>query len=184
MTILEPMTTEKRNLRLTVRSRIATLTPEQRSEASHRIFSEVESLPSFARVRVIALFAALPDEPQTKEFIERWRDRKRIVLPRIEGSEMRFYDYTPDSMQSGSFGIDEPQGATPCATEDIEMMIMPGVAFTSNGCRMGRGKGFYDRYLSQAGFRAMTIGVCFKEQMVEQIPTEMHDKRVDMVISL
>lgn len=177
------MTTEKRNLRHIVRSRIATLSQSQRQQASQQIFSAVESLSAFAEAGVVALFASLPDEPQSQKFIEKWHGRKRIVLPRIEGDEMHFFDYAPEKMLAGEFGIAEPQGDISCAPEEIDLMVMPGVAFTSTGSRMGRGKGFYDRYLSLNGFRATTVGVCFKEQLVEQIPTETHDKPADYIIA-
>ena len=62
------------------------------------------------------------------------------------------------------------------------MMVVPGVAFTAAGERMGRGKGYYDRYLSREGFRAYSVGVCFGCQMCEELPTEPHDRRMDEVI--
>ena len=68
---------------------------------------------------------------------------------------MRFYDYDPASMNdSGSFGISEPEATALCRPEEIDFIIVPGVAFTAAGMRLGRGKGFYDKYLSQPGFRA------------------------------
>ena len=96
---------------------------------------------------------------------------------------MHFYDYSSDAMASGYFGINEPQGNTPCAPSDIDFMVVPGVAFTADGRRMGRGKGFYDRYLSQEGFRATTVGVCFREQIVDDLPSEPHDRSTNYVIA-
>ena len=173
---------EKREIRRIVRGRIAALTEQQRAEASERIFAAVEQLPSFESAEVIALFASLQDEPRTEAFIAAWHGRKRIVLPRIEGEVMHFYDYSPEAMQSGSFGIAEPQGAQACDPADIDLMIVPGVAFTAEGWRLGRGKGFYDRYLSQEGFRATTVGVCCAEQIVDSLPHEPHDKRIEKVV--
>ena len=71
----------------------------------------------------------------------------------------------------------------PCRAEDIDFMVVPGVAFAGDGRRLGRGKGYYDRYLSQEGFRAFCVGVCYACQSREDIPAEAHDKRVDAVIS-
>ena len=104
---------------------------------------------------MVALFASLKDEPLTAPALERWSRSKRIVLPRVEGDIMRFYDYDPASMNdSGSFGISEPEATALCRPEEIDFIIVPGVAFTAAGMRLGRGKGFYDKYLSQPGFRA------------------------------
>ena len=174
---------EKREIRVQVRHRIASLSEEQREQASHHIFEQVASLPDFVGARVVALFSSLPDEPCSQQFLQEWHGRKRIVLPRVEGDVMNFYDYSPKQMQSGAFGIDEPQGDTPCPPEDIELMVVPGVAFTLDGKRMGRGKGFYDKYLSQSGFLATTVGVCFAVQMVDNLPDEPHDQRVDIVVN-
>ena len=173
---------DKREIRRTIRGRITALTEQQRTEASERIFAALEQLSSFERAEIVALFASLPDEPRTEAFIASWHGRKRIVLPRIEGEVMHFYDYSPESMQSGAFGIAEPQGSQACDPADIDLMVVPGVAFTTEGWRLGRGKGFYDRYLSQKGFRATTIGVCFAEQIVDHLPHEPHDKRVEKVV--
>ena len=174
---------DKRDIRRTVRNRITLLSEQQRIEASQRIFAEVATLPAFERAKVVALFASLPDEPQSRQFIDEWYGRKRIVLPRCEGEVMNFYDYSPEVMQSGSFGINEPQGAESCQPSEIDFMVVPGVAFTADGRRLGRGKGFYDRYLSQNGFAAITVGVCFREQVVDEIPSEPHDRVVESVIA-
>lgn len=173
---------DKRELRTQIRNRIATLSDEQRDLASRSIFEQVERLDEFITADVVALYAALPDEPQSMPSIAKWSRDKRIVLPRVEGDVMRFYDYAPKQMQSGAFGINEPQGLTPCPPEEIELMVVPGVAFTPEGKRMGRGKGFYDKYLSQSDFCARTVGVCFREQVVNDIPTDHHDRCVDKVI--
>ena len=174
---------EKRQARAILRSRVAEIPFDERVRSSREIFAQVAALPSFQQAQVVALYAALPDEPQSGEFIAEWCGRKRIVLPRVEGEIMRFYDYSPEMMASGSFGIDEPQGECPCPAETIDFMVVPGVGFTAEGYRMGRGKGFYDRYLSQPDFRATTVGVCFKAQIMEELPLEPHDRVLDFVVA-
>ena len=156
------------------------LSSEQREELSARIFNEAERLPAFARAKVVALFASLKDEPLTAPALERWSRSKRIVLPRVEGDIMRFYDYDPASMNdSGSFGISEPEATALCRPEEIDFIIVPGVAFTAAGMRLGRGKGFYDKYLSQPGCRAFKAGVCYPHQVVEELPADPFDVPVD-----
>ena len=174
--------TDKRALRRAVRGEIAKLSPEERNSFSALIFDRIEHLPEVAEASVIALFASLPDEPQTAEFIERLSLSKRVVLPRIEGDEMEFYNIS-EGLCEGAFGIMEPIATTPIAPSAIDVMIVPGVAFTHEGARLGRGKGFYDKYLSHKDFRAYTIGVCYPCQIVDNIPTEKHDKTLDRVES-
>lgn len=160
------------------------LSSEQREELSARIFNEAERLPAFARAKVVALFASLKDEPLTAPTLERWSRFKRIVLPRVEGDIMRFYDYDPASMNdSGSFGISEPEATALCRPEEIDFIIVPGVAFTAAGMRLGRGKGFYDKYLSQPGFRGVKAGICYAHQLVGELPVEPHDVFMDYVVT-
>ena len=78
---------------------------------------------------------------------------------------------------------DEPQGATPCPPERIDLIVVPGTAFTRAGARMGRGRGYYDRYLSRPGFHARTVGVCYTHQLLDTLPVEPHDVPLDRVIA-
>ena len=177
------MTTfDKRTLRQVVKAEIAQLTKTEKAELSAQIFSKIAELQEVRQASVVALFASLPDEPQTGEIIEQLAQSKRIVLPRIEGEEMKFYDIS-EGLREGAFSIMEPIATTPVEPSEIDVMIVPGVAFTSDGARLGRGKGFYDKYLSLNGFRAYTIGVCYPCQIVDNIPTEKHDKTLDRVES-
>ena len=139
-----------------------------------------------SRPTVVAAFMPLFDEIGID--INRLAALSRVVVPRITAdesgvAEMEFFDYKPAEISAGAYGINEPQGATPCAAEEIDLMILPGVAFTPQGDRLGRGKGFYDRYTTRKGFRALCLGVCYRHQLVEELPVEPHDRRVDMVIT-
>ena len=175
-------TLDKRTLRRSVRAEIAKLSDEEKELLSARIFATIEQLEVVENATVVALYASLADEPQSAEFVERLSLSKRVVLPRIKGDEMEFYDIS-EGVSEGSFGILEPIATTPIEPSEIDVMIVPGVAFTRSGARLGRGKGFYDKYLSRNGFRAHTIGVCYPCQVVEDIPTEEHDKTLDRVES-
>ncbi len=175
---------DKRKVRQAVRAEIAKLPTEERATLSSQIFSKIAALKEVEEASVIALFVSLPDEPQTADFIEQLlRQNRRVVVPRIEGEVMNFYDIS-EGVTSGAFGIMEPVATAPIAPSEIDVMVVPGVAFTNSGYRLGRGKGFYDKYLSHKGFRAHTIGVCFPCQLVENIPTEKHDKMLDSIITI
>lgn len=207
-----------------MRARNRSLTTAVRAEASERIFARVERTAAFSAARCVALFCALGDEPATEDALARWSaGARRVVVPRVEGDMMQFYDYNPSALRTGAFGILEPvvvDGAaevdealvaaarpsgiavsepavakhplsiaapvvarTPCDPADIDLIVVPGVAFTAEGARMGRGKGFYDKYLSQAGFRAVKIGVCYAHQLVPVLPVEAHDVAMDRVVT-
>ena len=177
-------TTDKRTLRKEIRAEIAKLSAEEKLALSSQIFSKLANCNEICDASVVACFIALPDEPQTATFIEQLLYKnKRVVVPRIEGEEMNFYDIS-EGLEKGSFGIMEPTSKTPIEPSEIDVMIVPGVIFTLDGARCGRGKGFYDKYLSREGFRAHTIGICYPCQIVENLPTEEHDKTLDCVISI
>lgn len=159
------------------------LDSRQRLRASAAIFSAVERLPEFRAARTVAVFAALPDEPATDEVLARWASTRRVVLPRVEDDAMRFYACRPDALVFGAFGILEPQGERPCPAGEIDLVVCPGVAFTADGRRLGRGRGYYDRYLGDPAFRGFRVGVCYAHQLVDDLPVEPHDVRMDRVIT-
>lgn len=129
------------------------LSSEQREELSARIFNEAERLPAFARAKVVALFASLKDEPLTAPTLERWSRFKRIVLPRVEGDIMRFYDYDPASMNdSGSFGISEPEATALCRPEEIDFIIVPGCGVHRRRHAPGTRQGILRQIPVAAGF--------------------------------
>lgn len=173
----------KNELRKEMRSLNRGLDAGMRETMSRRIVVRAEELAAFAAARIVGLYSALPDEPDLTPMLRRWFGRKRLVIPRVEGSAMRFFDYDPQRLVPGAFGILEPgPDATLCQPEEIDLLFVPGVAFTRDGLRCGRGKGYYDRYLSRPEFRGLKIGICFAHQLVGDLPAEPHDIRVDGVI--
>ena len=167
-----------------MRQRNRALAAEEREAASARIFRQVEKHERFLGAEVVAAFCALPDEPATEAVLRRWAEQgKRLAVPRVEGDRMRFFYYEPSKLVRGAFGIEEPSDeAALCPPTEIELMIVPGVAFTAAGDRMGRGKGYYDKYLCQSDFCGYTIGVGYAHQLLDQLPVEPHDRRLDEVI--
>lgn len=176
------LTADKSDIRKEVRRRVAELSAEQRRDAADDIFARMESAERFAAAHCVALYASLPDEVPTHGIIERWAAVKRVVLPRVEGERMRFYDYVPGNMRRGSFGIDEPEAGRECRPAEIDMIVIPARAFTPSGVRLGRGKGYYDRYMALPDFRAYKVGVAFACQIFDTLPVDSHDITVDEVL--
>lgn len=171
----------KAEIRRDIKLQTKTLSLQQSQEQGRSVIEQLEQIVAQRKPQVVALFAPLPDEIPIGELAQRLKCR--IVIPRVEGDDMEFYDYDMAAMMEGSFGILEPQDTKLCHAAEIDLMVVPGVAFTSSGNRLGRGKGFYDKYLSREGFRAYCVGVCYAHQLLEQLPTEPHDKPMDMVVS-
>lgn len=177
---------EKSDIRRDMRRAAAELDAAQRRCQSDIVTERLRLVAARERPAVAALFSPLPDEVDISSLL-RTLDC-RVVLPRVADGpcgepEMEFYDFDPEVMGRGAFGIDEPQGGEPCPPEMIDLMIVPGMAFTRDGVRLGRGKGYYDRYIARGGFRARCVGVCFRHQLLPELPAEPHDRRMDEVVT-
>ncbi len=157
----------------------------EREDYAKSIFSTIEQSDFFGSSYTIALYASLPDELPTSSVIKRWSCHKRILLPRVGSDcQMEFFEYDPTQISKGAYGISEPEGEVSTPIEEIDIIIVPGVAFTLEGARLGRGKGYYDRYLSRTKNRAYTFGVCYLHQIIDSIPVEPHDVILDEVITV
>jgi len=113
------------------------------------------------------------------ELLTAFPDR-RWVLPRVDGETMRFHLADAATLAAGSFGIQEPPADSPvCPTAEIDLFLCPGMAFTTAGIRLGRGKGYYDRALEAANAKSSRVGVCFREQIRSALPADPHDVPMD-----
>ena len=175
----------KKALRAAMRQKNLGITPSERAAASGRIFARAELSEAFGRARTVGVFCSLADEPDTSEALARWSAAgRRLAVPRVEGDVMRFYEYDPRTMRPGAFGIAEPgPEARLCEPRELDLVIVPGTAFTAVGARMGRGRGYYDKYLAQPEVHAVKIGVCYAHQLVGELPSEPHDVAMDCVIT-
>lgn len=176
---------QKKALRKEIARRKRTLSPEQwqeKSELLSRVLADhITSLP-FVR---IGLFLSLADEWDTAPLVSLLREKGyTLLVPRVEGEDIRFYVLREEELVlSSSYAIREP--TAPVAEALVpELIVLPGVAFDTQGYRLGRGKGYYDRYLSvHSSEVCYTVGSCFDIQRVEFLPFEAHDRRVDSLVT-
>lgn len=141
----------------------------------------LEHTAAFMMADKILMYHSLPDELSTLEFIDKWHTRKRFFLPRVHGVNLEVLPYDRSRLEYGAFHIEEPQGDDIEPIENIELIVVPGVAYDRNGNRVGRGKGYYDRLLANS--RATKVGVGYDFQLVDEIDAEPHDVTVDIVIT-
>lgn len=129
--------------------------------------------------RTVCAFCALADEP---EVLSPWPEGKRIALPRADGDGLSIHWVdSRGELVPGKFGIPEPRADAPPAGAAFDLILVPGMAFDLAGGRLGRGRGYYDRFLASAsGFVA---GVCFDDQIVPEVPREPHDARMDAIVT-
>ena len=149
---------------------------------SQKICDSLVQTDIFQKANQIALYYAMNDEVQTSGLIEEWWTKKNIALPVVCGEYINFYAYTgKENLIKSALGIPEPAPTSVIPTEDIDLFVVPGIAFDHEGHRLGRGKGYYDRYL--AGITKPIIGICFDFQLIDSVPAEKHDIKMNTIIT-
>ena len=177
---------DKSALRRQVREFVRVLTAEQRAAHSRKLCDVMRAQPVWQRSRHVLLFAPLADEPEITPLIDDAMLRKLIVaVPRFNSERGRYFAAlltARAAMDPGPFGALEPDAGSPAIPlNQLDLVLVPGIAFDLAGRRLGRGKGFYDRLLTEVS--GHKCGVAFDEQIVAEVPEEPHDVRVDSILT-
>lgn len=177
---------EKKALRRTIRAKMRDeWTAEYQQTVSKRVCEQIEAFLPFVRSHSIALYCAMTDEVDLTAILERYQGEKRLLIPRVEGEDINFYTYQPDALvTSEDYKILEPTATIEEAVDpaEIELILVPGLAFDPYGGRMGRGKGYYDRFFARCP-HALRVAVTSSMQIVDQIPLEPWDVTMHYIIS-
>ena len=173
----------KQEIRQEIRRRKAACSKEERATLSREVIAKLTTSPLWQQAQVILLYHSLPDEVDTRDLIRQASaEGKRVMLPVVVGDDLELHEYNgEDSLVEGAFHIQEPQGDAFTDYDTIDLAVIPGVAFSIDGTRLGRGRGYYDRLLPRLQ-RAYKCGLCWPFQLVEGIPSEPHDVRMNAVI--
>ncbi len=143
--------------------------------------------PYYKESRTILCYYPFRSEIDTTIIIEKaLKDNRRVILPRVEQKSLKLY-YVQDlesQLKIGSYGIMEPaQGSKPARLDEIDLALVPGVAFDRGLNRLGYGGGFYDRLLCNLSPEVKKVVLCFEVQVVDKLPTLEHDIEVDIIIT-
>lgn len=172
---------DKKEIRRKIKA-LRTMLPEaDKLQAAEEVFERLEQTAAFMMAERILMYHSLPDELPTRRFLSKWGSRKHFYLPRVNGVNLDILPYEESRLELGAFHIEEPTGNDTVDPSEIELVVVPAVAFDRRGNRLGRGKGFYDRLLAET--KAATIGVGYDFQLLDELPTEQHDVPMDMVIT-
>ena len=177
---------EKAQLRQQIREEKRRHAPDELQQWSRQIATALEQHPKFICADTVLLYVALSGEVATQDLIRRWHKRKHILLPNVCGDELTLHHYTgPRCLRPGAFGIMEPANKEFTEFEQIDLAIVPGMAFDHTGNRMGRGKGYYDRLFARINRTDLyKIGLAFPFQYLEHVPTDVNDVPMDAVITV
>ncbi len=178
------MNDEKRALRKRIKEMKRQFSDKELESMSLHTVSRLLAHPAVVNAETILMYYSLADEVNTHEAVDALvRSGKTVLLPRVidgENMEIRIYE-SRDDLAPGHYGIMEPSGKLYTCYENIDIAVVPGMAFDAAGHRLGRGKGYYDRFLPKAT-HAYKIGVCFDFQKRAAIPADDFDVTMDCVI--
>jgi 5-formyltetrahydrofolate cyclo-ligase len=175
-------------VRRMLRERVAAISSSERHSRSLAASIWVASTTEFTQARVVMLYLSTADEVDTASVaLKCWQAGKTVVVPKVSWDQKRMLPVEITSLTAGmtktGAGIREPIGGKPVPVDMIDLVIVPGVGFGPNGSRIGRGMGFYDRFLAQHDFIGHSCGLGFEDQFIEQIPVLDHDVPLSMLVT-
>ena len=154
------------------------------SEKSLQIIKNLTSLKEFSNAKTVMSYVSFKNEVNTKDLLKNELDKrdKKLLVPFMENDEIKvslLNNY--NDLSKGQFGILEPVKKE-LFNDKIDMILVPGIAFDGKGSRIGFGNGFYDKFLENHK-NSLKIGLAFENQIVGSVPNEIHDKKMDMIIT-
>lgn len=174
----------KAELRKAMLAARSLLTPAQVEEKSRRIIERLNEIEPLRQARVIMTYSAIRNEVDLWPYLEESLGAgKTVLLPRVEGDKLLAVPFEgKDRCQINSLGIQEPCGSE-LAVEEIEAVLVPGVAFDKNGHRLGYGRGFYDRFLPGLSPWAFRCGIAYEFQIFASVFPEENDIPMHWIVS-
>ena len=177
----------KSEIRRSLVERLKKQSPKTRIRKSRSIEKRLFQTKAFKKAETIMFYVSLPEEVHTRQMIRRsLRLGKRVVVPRLEKKDLKpveIHHMTKDLVR-GRFGIFEPKRRLRAvAPRKIDLAIVPGVAFDAKKNRLGRGDGYYDRFLKKLRRRVPVIGLAYKLQKVSSLPTSPRDFPITTLIA-
>lgn len=171
---------EKQKVRELLIQKRRMLSADERKELSESILSQLERMTIFQEAKTVLLYYPKNNEVDVLPLFKRYKREKNLLLPVTHRREMAAHPFEGnDKMHRGKFGIPEP--TTPAYEGAIDLIIVPAVAFDKRGYRLGRGGGFYDRFIKKQP-HATLIGVGYDFQLLEEVPVLKHDQKMHRII--
>lgn len=148
----------------------------------------LQGLPEFRQARVVMIYLPMPGEVDVTPLALRgWQEQKTITAPKLSWDLRHMLPIEIRSLDTGLVttkgNLREPADGEPVPVEMLDLVICPALAFDRQGNRLGRGVGFYDRFLATPGFRGVAAGIGFREQLVDELPVQKNDVPVDILIT-
>ena len=173
---------EKNEVRELLAQKRRLLTKEQISQQSALVISQLEQLPAFQSARTVLLYYPMHNEVDLLPLIKKYKKEKTFLFPVVRRKSMMACPYEGNAkMHRGKYNIPEP--TTDPYTGDIDLILVPGVAFDKRGNRLGRGGGYYDRFIRSHSSSTTLVGVCYDFQLIDEVPVNRRDQKMHHVIA-
>jgi len=180
----------KEQLRRIFRQKLAKISPEERTEKSKKACDNLISTGQFHKAQTIMFYLAMLQEIDTADSMQAaWQQKKTVVVPKVfwDRKEMRAVRINSfdEEFSQAIAGLRNPKSSDEVSIEEIDLIIVPGLAFDRWGYRLGRGGGYYDKFLADKKLRANKCGFCFAEQLLKEdnLPISKNDINVDLVVT-
>ena len=178
----------KSALRRELREKLAAMPDDVRHRKSLLACSFVASSAEFQAARVVMLYLSMPAEVDTSPLaLKAWQAGKTVVVPKVSWDQRRMLPVEisslTDQMTTSGPGVREPVSGKPVPVDFIDFVVVPGLGFSTKGYRIGRGMGFYDRFLAQQEFIGTACGLAFDDQLVPELPVLDHDIPLGMLVT-
>ena len=179
----------KRECRVQMKATLAAMTPDERRRASSAACSRLVNLDVFRHASVVMLYMPLASEVDTAPVAIRcFQALKTVCVPRVDWKRKVMHAIEVTSFDDHFMEIDEhglrtPRDGQPIPPSAVDLVIVPGLAFDTTGNRLGRGGGYYDRFLSRLRRAAVSVGFAFDAQITEGLPVNELDVSVDLVVT-
>lgn len=173
---------DKKRVRELLAQKRRLLSKEDIAEQSSKVVAAVEQMPSFQSAKTVLIYYPTHNEVDLLSLIKRYKKEKTFLFPVVHRKTMTACPYEGNAkMHRGKFNIPEP--TTEPYVGDIDLILVPGVGFDKSGNRLGRGGGYYDKFITRLGRKTLLVGVGYDFQLVEEIPANSWDKRLDYVVT-
>ena len=187
---MEDVQEKKRNIRYAVGKSLEAVGNDKQKELTHIIENRLFEFANFLEAKTALLYISSAGEVATREIIRRsYQYNKIVVLPAFDTEKFQMSLMKvakPDAdLVTGPRGILEPdpEKCKPVSIDNIDIAIIPGIAFDEKGGRIGSGEGYYDRLIPKLSITTRKVSLAFERQIVPHVPMESHDKHVDIIIT-
>ena len=155
---------------------------------SAAVWRQLYDTAEYRAADVIMIYLPLSTEVDAQQLAQRaWADLKRVAAPRVSWDQRRMFPVEISSLtarfEEDSYGVREATEGMPVPIAEVDLVVVPGLAYDGKGNRLGRGRGFYDRFLVHPDFHGVSCGVAFEEQVLDDVPVAANDVPIHMLVT-